>query len=183
MKKDWLSEATQQLAQLSNAPVRPYFTVDFGRTQNPAGISVLVPYAKARTLVENMRKVLPAGAVAFIGTTQSDEDEEGVEVVVGPGKTKFDCVLLAQTDASNFDLDTKAIIRTLQRYDRQLDIDIFLAESDSLTFAIGKPPKDWQALAEDIAKFCPDIVDQGVGSVEALAELIQRTKQVGLWWD
>jgi Domain of unknown function (DUF4253) len=183
MQKDWLSEATQHLAKLSNAPVRPYFTVDFGRTQNPAGISVLVPHPSARPLVNSLRKELPPGAVAFMGTTQSAEDEEGVEVVVGPGKTKFDCVLLAQTDAPNFNLDTKSLVSTLQRYDRQLDIDIFLAESDALTFAIGKPPKDWQALAEDISKFCPDIVEQGVGSIETLAELIQRTNQVGLWWD
>jgi hypothetical protein len=46
-----------------------------------------------------------------------------------------------------------------------------------------KLPADTQAFARDVYEFCPDIVDQGVGSVEAQEESIRDSGQVYLWWD
>lgn len=178
------AKASQQLEQLSNADVRPFFTVDFGRQREESGFSILVPEADAPKIVERLRQQLPEGMVAFIGTTKpADDDLEGVEVVVAPGKDQFDCVRLAQTEAPNFELTNADLIRKLRDYHKQLDIDIFHAESDTLTFVIRKPPTDWLALADDIGAFCPDIVDQGVGTVEALAKFLEKSKQVSLWWD
>jgi hypothetical protein len=31
--------------------------------------------------------------------------------------------------------------------------------------------------------FCPDIVDQGVGSVKALATELRRSRSLYFWWD
>jgi hypothetical protein len=39
------------------------------------------------------------------------------------------------------------------------------------------------AFAEDIYKFCPDIVEQGCGSISKLIEIIDVTGQILLWWD
>jgi hypothetical protein len=181
---DWADEASQQLAPLAKDEVRPFFTVDFGRQQDKDGISILVPEAQAPKVLERLRQQLPDGLVAFIGTTKpADEDLKGVEIVVATGKDQFDCVRLAQSEAPNFELTNADLIRKLRTYHKQLDIDIFHAESDTITFVIRKPPADWLALADDIGSFCPDIVDQGVGTVEALAKFIEKSKQVSLWWD
>ncbi len=42
---------------------------------------------------------------------------------------------------------------------------------------------DLQAFAEDLYAFCPEIVDQGVGSMDQLAESIDILGTVELWWD
>ena len=44
-------------------------------------------------------------------------------------------------------------------------------------------PDNWGAFAQEVYEFCPDIVDQGVGDVGALAEILDDTRRVYLWWD
>jgi hypothetical protein len=44
-------------------------------------------------------------------------------------------------------------------------------------------PDDPLALAQRLHAFCPDIVEQGVGAVEALAAELHQTGQFSLWWD
>jgi hypothetical protein len=38
-------------------------------------------------------------------------------------------------------------------------------------------------LAQHLYEFCPDIVDQGCGSVDALADELAMTGRLVLWWD
>jgi hypothetical protein len=40
-----------------------------------------------------------------------------------------------------------------------------------------------ETFCKDLYKFCPDIVDQGVGSVAALEIVIEIAQEVFLWWD
>jgi hypothetical protein len=37
--------------------------------------------------------------------------------------------------------------------------------------------------AKEVYQFCPDVVDQGTETVEALASERKRTNRVYLWWD
>jgi hypothetical protein len=32
-------------------------------------------------------------------------------------------------------------------------------------------------------KFCPDLVDQGCGSVDGMAQGLERNQQFVFWWD
>ncbi len=62
------------------------------------------------------------------------------------------------------------------------EIDIVRAETDTVVFGLVNVPRDLAAFAEDLYKFCPDIVDQGAGSIEALQENVAGGR-VLLWWD
>ena len=42
---------------------------------------------------------------------------------------------------------------------------------------------DAHNLAQRMYEFCPDIVDQGRGDVEALAESLARSDDLFFWWD
>jgi hypothetical protein len=44
------------------------------------------------------------------------------------------------------------------------------------------PVKDPRGLARRMHQFCPDIVDQGVGTVGALAKELEKGK-LYFWWD
>ncbi|HEX7379167.1 MAG TPA: DUF4253 domain-containing protein [Pirellulales bacterium] len=120
-----------------------------------------------------------------MGCTRSlaDGAEEGSEVVVAPGDNQFDILRVAQSDAVNYDMDTECLVRKLQEYDRNYGIDIFHAETDTIEFRLRSVPADLMAFCDDLYEFCPDTVDQGVGSVEALASEIARHGSVYLWWD
>ncbi len=106
-----------------------------------------------------------------------------MEIVVGKGGSQFDILHLGRSDACNYDMGTEDIIRKLQAWDRSYGIDIFHAETDIIELSLLKLPEDMQAFATDMYEFCPDIVDQGVGSVEALEEAIKDSREVYLWWD
>lgn len=102
------------------------------------------------------------------------------------------CVLMTQqddravlryerTDGINYEITTDSLIRTLDAWNLQLRITG--ASYDWMEASIGAPVQDWDSLAQQVYAFCPDVVDQGTGTVEALAEELRRTKTLYLWWD
>jgi hypothetical protein len=176
----------QILAAASGKPVRDFSTCDFGRAQVATAVSVVVPKKVARSLVAKLRKELPASALAFMGTTQwlgAEKNADQVEVVVAAGTSQFDILRVAKSDAINHGMETAQLIARLQEWDKAFGIDVWHAETDTLEFDLKGQPPDLEAFAEQLYAFCPDIVDQGVGSLEALAEAIEGTGSVFLWWD
>ncbi len=183
-QENWASSATQLFAEVSHT-VRRYSTFDFGRQQNFNCISAIVPRDIANTSVFKIRERLKPGLVTFVGTTHwlGNESHDGVEIVIGSGNSQFDILRLAHSDAINYSKNTEELIEKLQEYDRNFGIDIFHAETDTVEFGILNIPSDLLTFAEDIYKFCPDIVDQGCGSIFNLMEIVGVTGQVLLWWD
>lgn len=175
------------LREMSGAPVLPYSTRDFGRDKYAAGRSVRVPEPGADALLARVRAKLPPGWVAWIGVTHDLADKPAaagvVELAAAPGRDQFDILRAAATDGTNYDLQTPDIVKELQAWDREFGIDIRRAESDTVQLRLKKLPKDVKAFAQRVYKFCPDIVEQGVGSVEELEKAIARDKMVYLWWD
>lgn len=184
---DWRDQVAVLLAAHAASPnaVRHYSTFDFGRQQDAACLSLVAPTDEAEGIVLQVRKQLPPGLVTFVGTTQwlGDERHGGKrEVVVGPGASQFDIVRLARTDGINYGIDTAMIVAKLQTYDQQHGIDIRHANSDSIEFSVDRVD-DVHAFAQDLYAFCPDVVEQGTGSMDALAESIDVLGLVHLWWD
>lgn len=180
-----MDQAERSLARLDAERVRPYSNYEFGRARDAQCRSVILPEEKAKASLPGLREDLPCGLVAFIGTTWwlGVERNDGVEIVVGPGTSQFDILRLARSAAGNYDMDTEDLVEKLREYDQRHGIDIFHAETDTVEFTLRDIPADLSRFAQDLYEFCPDIVEQGVGSVEALAEGIEILGRVYLWWD
>lgn len=180
-----LDEAAQFLAEKSGKAIRPFATRDFGRIRNEEARSVVVSENDAPRIVEQLRPLLGPGLLAFIGCTNSlaEHAEEGSEVVVAVGSTQFDILRVAQSDAVNYDMETEDLVRKLAQYDRDYGIDIFHAETDIIEFKLKKMPPDISAFCKDLYEFCPDIVDQGIGTVEELEKAVAEYGHIYLWWD
>lgn len=178
-----LDAASTRLAEISRRPLRQFATRDFGRDRNTEAKSVLVADEEAQPLVTRIRAELGPGLLAFVGCTRSlaDPPDEGSEVVVAHGNSQFDILRVAQSDAANYDMYTEDLIRKLEEYHSKYGIDIFHAETDTIEFRFTTMPSDLAAFCEDLYEFCPDIVDQGVGTVEELQKEIARTRTVFLW--
>lgn len=54
---------------------------------------------------------------------------------------------------------------------------------DTLHLAVRRAPADAEAAAAEVYAFCPDIVDQGIGSVEELATTMIPAPYWYFWWD
>ena len=180
-----LEQAVLRLQEVTSSEVRNHSTQDFGRAPNFKGRSVLVPDQAAGELLSRLRKNLPPGVVAFVGVTNNlaTPKPAGVELVVAEGSSQFDILRVAATDGVNHGLKTEDLIRELESWDREFGIDIWHAETDVVQLRLKRLPKDLKAFAARVYKFCPDIVDQGVGSVRELEREIAKHKALLLWWD
>jgi hypothetical protein len=193
-----LDAAGSLLAKQSGQPLRLYSTRDFGRDKFPDARSVLVSPKLAQPLVQRMRAQLGPGLVVFVGNSMelvslppSDSGSKpgdflsahGIEVVVGKGTSQFDIVRIAATDAINYGMGTEDLVTKLRQWDAAYGIDIYMADSDTIQLRLKTLPSDIHAFAREVYAFCPDIVDQGVGSMEALEQAIRESRELFLWWD
>lgn len=174
------------LARAVGTPVRRFFTWEYGRRKDSCGLSAVVADAKGgREIVDALQLVVPPGTVAFVGTTHSHAPgaPQGAEVVLAPGTGQFDILRLARTDACNYGMDTAAVIARLEQFNRTCGIRIWQAESDTVQFHVLRETVDFSVLAQDLYRFCPDIVDQGCRTVDNLEQILRTHRRVLLWWD
>lgn len=99
-----------------------------------------------------------------------------------PCTDKFEVLQIIGTDGINFDLDNAKVIAWLRELDRENPFVLTGAGLDYLEGYFVSAPRDTQALARKMYEFCPDIVDQGVGDVGALAGEL-ATGKLYFWWD
>ncbi|MCZ8519212.1 MULTISPECIES: DUF4253 domain-containing protein [Paenibacillus] len=175
------------LKQLSGEEPAAYVTKAwYGSNRNTGCLSVIADHAEALRWVYGLQAKLGPGLVAFAGTrhyASHREGRKGTEVVIGPGSDPFAIVEHAGTDAGNYDMTTEEIIRKLKSFHARYGIRILEASNDTVGFDLLHIPDDLPAFCQELYEFCPDIVDQGVGSLEALEELIGEAGYLILWWD
>ncbi|MCA9549510.1 MAG: DUF4253 domain-containing protein [Myxococcales bacterium] len=178
-------EVVALLGSSSSAEVRPFATYEFGRAKDARAISVVVSESSAPGIVEALRARLGKGWSAWQGTSRFvDEGHHDVEVVVGPVRGPADIIRIAHVDPVNYDLTTEDVVAKVRAWDEQYGVDVRQADVESVELAfIRLPDAAVPALAKEIYEFCPDSVDQGVGSLEALAAIIRAHKRIVLWWD
>lgn len=87
------------------------------------------------------------------------------------------------TNADNYDKHTDAVITWMKDFAKENEITFDTIGFDLCAGRFNKPPADYVALAKKMYEFCPDIVDQGTGSVEKLAEELQKSGRFFFWWD
>lgn len=109
------------------------------------------------------------------------DDKDKVAIVNTSDKYKI--LEETATDGINYDIDNDSVISIIRGFDTQLNLTLTGAGLDWCQFSIGKAPADWDAFAENVYAVCPDVVDQGTGSIEELASEMKRTNTLYLWWD
>ncbi|MCU0862211.1 MAG: DUF4253 domain-containing protein [Planctomycetes bacterium] len=88
--------------------------------------------------------------------------------------------------AVNFDLEPGAIAAVLCDWEDRFGAVLVGIGFDTLTLAVQRPPRTIEhatAVAAELFAFCPDIVQQGVGSIEELAAELVDTRRWSFWWD
>lgn len=145
-----------------------------------AGISVEVKQAEAEQLVLKLNVELETiNHLAFI----CDSDREKIAII--PGTDQFDILKIQQTNGDNYDISNEKVISKLKEWNRSYPFNIIGADYDwvEANFEVFPEGEDLKAFAKKIYKFCPDIVEQGSGSINGLIEEMKETRKLYLWWD
>lgn len=96
---------------------------------------------------------------------------------------KYQILKQVQTNGANWDIYNDSLLNLIKIFDQKYSLDLMGASDDWCEFKINKSPKSWLTLAKEAYKVCPDIVDQGSGSVKKLAKEMEESGRLYFWWD
>jgi hypothetical protein len=96
---------------------------------------------------------------------------------------QFEVLKSVRTDGINYDITNDSLVSIIKKIDKKYSLELIGAGGDWCEFVIHNEPKDWKAFSKEIYAFCPDIVDQGAGTIEKLEEELKQSKRLFLWWD
>lgn len=119
----------------------------------------------------------------FLYRSEQNFGYEKDSITLLKSNDQFDIIRAAQTDGINYDIDNKAVLAKLIEWDSKYHFEIIGASLDWMEARFINKPADFLAFAKEVYEFCPDVVDQGTNTVEALAEEMERTNTLYLWWD
>jgi hypothetical protein len=88
--------------------------------------------------------------------------------------------------AANYDGDPLDMTTVLRSWEVRFDAYVVGMNSDTLTLAVGRPPRDLAsatAIAAEHFAFCPDNIQQGAGSIREYASLLVNERLWPFWWD
>jgi hypothetical protein len=145
------------------------------------GYSFVLTHAGAeKLLAEHHQRLLQKGAYLL----RHQRDPNGKEALaLLPTKDWADVIRAFQTNGANYDLMPEDIIKWMQKLSAKQPLVITGVSWDWLEGHFLGPVTESRKLARQMYKFCPDIVDQGVESVKALAQSLEKDGRFFFWWD
>lgn len=96
---------------------------------------------------------------------------------------KYEILKQVQTNGINWSIDNDSLIKIIKNFDDKYSLDLIGAGGDWCEFTINGKVENWLLFAKEAYEACPDIVDQGAGTVEKLAAEMKRTNKLYFWWD
>lgn len=112
-----------------------------------------------------------------------EDNNKNVYLSILKGNNEVEIVKWRQTNGINFNLDNNSIISKLKEWQKLCDYQILGVGGDYIEISFSTLPEHVDEFVNDLYKFCPDIVDQGVGEISILKDELLKTKLLQLWWD
>ncbi|HPN58827.1 MAG TPA: DUF4253 domain-containing protein [Chitinophagaceae bacterium] len=170
------------LKKLTKRPIEKLVFEDYDtETNKPSGICSFCPEEEARAIIcQYQQEFISKGQFLYI----SDIPGNGLQVAILNGITDPYLIMqLTETNGANHELMTADIIEQLKKWDASFGVRITGIGFDFCECAIVNKEIDYNKLAAEIYQFCPDVVDQGTETLEALEDELRRTGSIFLWWD
>lgn len=138
----------------------------------------------AKKIIDELSEEFQAkGHTIYVCEENFGIDNVPDKVAIVPTTDKYAILQETGTDGINYDIDNDSLLKIIRVFDQKYDLTLIGANYDWCEFTFEKEPTNWLDMAEECYAVCPDIVDQGTGSVDELAEELKRTKTLYFWWD
>lgn len=203
------------MSSLMNAASRGYFDMVRLLVEHGADVDFHLDGAPEWTAALFAHKEGHAEIAEWLGARQAQAEPETVPESARPGGPleKFADLYRQGVNGINVDLETDDIVQKLAVWDEKHGVHVVDTAHDRLTLQFERLPEDLVAFANEIADFCPDIIEQGFGTmaeflgdgdslpddlrqlvdgldpddeafgVQALARWLKQHQAVELWWD
>lgn len=146
------------------------------------GIYIEVNEKETIKILTTLRdKINPLGYFVFVSEKNYGYEQDRIGVI--KSKDQYDIIRIEHTDGINYDINSQDVINKLKEWEKKYPFHIIGADYDWVEIEFKELPNDINLFTNEVYEFCPDIIDQGSGSVEELSKEIKQTNTLLLWWD
>lgn len=117
--------------------------------------------------------------VEFTGNSKARQHSMGIV----KGTDQLQLLKQIGTDGINYTITNDSLLTIIKDLHTKYQLELIGASGDHCEFIIHRPPADWNQLAQEVYRICPDAVEQGTGTLEALAADIKQHQRLYFWWD
>ncbi len=134
-----------------------------------SGVTIDVRQENALTTVRRLQDVVGPGYYVFISERNFGIGGAPDNVSFLKTSDPYDMLRTMGTNGWNYDISPEMVIARLKEWDRKFGIAIHGVGFDWVEGEFKSQPSDMPGFANEVYKFCPDVVDQGTETVAALA--------------
>jgi hypothetical protein len=169
--------AVDEFAASAQVALTPY-------EEMPYLLTFDIPQDAVAPLIEEHQLALLAKGWYLFRMDRNYGLDRGDVMALLPTTDKYEVIAAVGTNGANYDVFTADIVKWLKTMEQQNPFVLTDAGFDSLAGRFTRPIADPDGLANRMYEFCPDIVDQGVEEVSALAAELQKPQaELFFWWD
>jgi len=177
--------AVAALERLAGAAATPLVVQDsLGRSAPSDGVVVPVPGPRAEALVTAAQRLFLARGFYLFRVSQNFGIRDVPDTLaLYPSAERNTILRLVGTNGANYDIGPDSIVAWLETLEHDQPFILTGIGFDWLEGRFTTPLADPEGLARRFNAFCPDIVTQGTGTVESLAQELRRSAHLYCWWD
>lgn len=148
-----------------------------------AGVTVDVDRKRALTVVQSVQRQIGSEYLVFISEQNFGISGQPDNVSVLRTSDPYEAMRIMGTNGDNYGIGTERVIAQLKKWDAAHGLSFHGVGFDWLEAKFKRQPSNMLSFAKEVYAFCPDVVDQGAGTVTKLADEMKRTNSLYLWWD
>ena len=148
-----------------------------------AGVTIDVERQRALAVVRALRKAVGPTYFVFVSEQNFGLGGQLDNVSLLRSPDPYEAMRVMGTNADNYEMSRAVVIAQLKKWDSAYGLRFRGVGFDWVEAEFVRKPSNMLSFAQEVYKFCPDVVDQGAGSVEKLAAEMARTNALYLWWD
>ncbi|HET7296978.1 MAG TPA: DUF4253 domain-containing protein [Gemmatimonadales bacterium] len=177
--------AVRALERLAGAEATPLVGMDsLGDSLATEGFAVSVSAARAEGLIAAAQaSFLEKGFYLFRAEQHFGIQNQPDRVALFPRRDPYEIVRLMGTNGANYGIGPDSIVGWLTALERDQPFVLTGIAFDWVEGRFTTAVRDPAALARRFHAFCPDIVEQGTGTVDALAHELEQSQRLYCWWD
>lgn len=185
------SDVYTLVEKTAGASAEPFFEDVMIKTANLKGDAMIVAgrlsgfsvrTRDADRLIDELSPALRAKGFLIFRSEQNFGSVPDVVTVIR-GENSYDILKIQKTEAPHYHLDTKAIISWLRQQQKEASFVITGAGADWVEARFTKPPRNIKSFAWKVSSFSPDVLREGHGTIDRLADWMGSTNSFRLVWD